>query len=206
LYGPIKHAKLEIRPPGFRKLAIILAIGRLAVYPGPQVPVQNEAAKTGGVPTKLIIIRHAERDDGVDPPLNLSGKNRARDLMRFFADSSIHMIFCPDFIRNIQTAKPLADSLGIPIQILPRYLRDNGEALAVHFLKVIKNHPGKTILFIGNQSSNVDGYIGNILAIFQQLNAPEIPLTRYFDFHIIFIYPDGKTRFQHGVYGSLTSQ
>jgi phosphohistidine phosphatase SixA len=189
----------------FTVILISLIITRLAGLSAGPLQTQNHHNFADTTSTKLFIVRHAERDAGIDPPLNKTGNARAQALLNWLADSGITAIYCPNFVRNTQTAKPLADSLGIPIQILPDTLKEDGNALAAHFLKMIKEHRGQTILFIGNQSSSIEGYLGNITAIFLQLNAPEIPLTRYFDFHIILIYPDGRTHFQHGVYGSLHS-
>jgi phosphohistidine phosphatase SixA len=190
----------------FAVILINLIITRLAGLSAELLQTPNHHNHADTTATKLFIVRHAERDAGIDPPLNETGIARAQALLSWLADSGITAIYCPDFVRNIQTAKPLADSLGIPIHILPDTLRENGNALAAHFLTTIHEDLCKTILFVGNQSSSVKGYQGNIAAIFQQLNALEIPLSRYFDFHIILIYPDGETRFQHGVYGSLTPQ
>lgn len=55
-----------------------------------------------------------------DPPLSLLGHKQARETADFFVkelESEVDMLLVSPYLRVIQTAKPLADSLGIKIQI-----------------------------------------------------------------------------------------
>ena len=47
---------------GFGYGLVIMSIGRLAAVPGRPVQVENEKPSAGMLPTKLIIVRHAERE------------------------------------------------------------------------------------------------------------------------------------------------
>lgn len=72
----------------------------------------------------VIVVRHAERADGgagsssmtdkpVDPPLSAAGELRAAKLAEVLADSGVKHIFTTEFKRTQDTAKPLANKLGL---------------------------------------------------------------------------------------------
>ena len=74
--------------------------------------------------TCLILIRHGETDwntEGrwqgqIDVPLNENGKNHARQLAIELAGAGIQVIYSSDLTRALETARPLAEALGLPVR------------------------------------------------------------------------------------------
>jgi broad specificity phosphatase PhoE len=87
------------------------------------VPVLAAAQKL------VIVVRHAERADGgpvasamtgvQDPPLSAAGTARAARLATMFADAGVKAVFSSEYRRTQDTAKPLADKLGLQVQTIP---------------------------------------------------------------------------------------
>ncbi|NNC38810.1 MAG: histidine phosphatase family protein [Acidimicrobiales bacterium] len=71
--------------------------------------------------TTVYIVRHAEKvttpNIGRDPDLTEAGHKRAKLLAEMLADKNISHIHSSDYIRNRDTAKPLADKIGVEIEI-----------------------------------------------------------------------------------------
>lgn len=69
----------------------------------------------------LIIVRHAvpERaDETADPPLTAAGKRQAEATAEFLSGEEIHHVAASPLRRAIQTAEPLADRLGIEVELV----------------------------------------------------------------------------------------
>jgi broad specificity phosphatase PhoE len=74
-------------------------------------------------------VRHAEREDFVDPdwprknrrhydtPLSDTGHQQARETAEFFSKQSIQHLFVSPFLRTLQTATPIAEELDLPMKI-----------------------------------------------------------------------------------------
>ena len=75
-------------------------------------------------PSAIFLVRHAERADsgGVtekDPSLSGTGRARAQALASTLRDAKISTIFATEFRRTQETAKPLAEQLGLQPRIVP---------------------------------------------------------------------------------------
>lgn len=83
--------------------------------------------------TKVIIARHAESlanaerryDDVGISPLSEKGKEQANKFMEKLMNEKVDVIITSPFVRAIETAKPLADKLGITIEILDDLIETN---------------------------------------------------------------------------------
>jgi broad specificity phosphatase PhoE len=96
--------------------------------------------------TTVILVRHAERDDGVDT-LNAIGMERAQELRRTLADAGIDVIYASSYYRAQQTAQPLADALGLELQIYnPKKLNE-----LVYLINA--EHQGETVLVTGHSNA-----------------------------------------------------
>lgn len=80
-------------------------------------------------PRTIWIARHGARADYVngewvtwperphDPPLSDVGLRQAEDIAAFFRQHEIHHIFVSPYLRALQTARPAAQALGLPLKI-----------------------------------------------------------------------------------------
>jgi broad specificity phosphatase PhoE len=66
------------------------------------------------VPSTIYLVRHAEKagEEG-DVPLTEAGAARARELARVLGEAGLRQIYTTQYRRNVDTAKPLAEKLGI---------------------------------------------------------------------------------------------
>ena len=70
-------------------------------------------------PIHIYFVRHAEKSDNDprDPDLSEQGMERAERLKFLLADANINQVYATKYKRTKQTAKPLADAMGINIDI-----------------------------------------------------------------------------------------
>ena len=101
--------------------------------------------------TTVIVIRHAEKELSVgtaDPPLSQAGLARAQLLARMFGDvqvlGHVDAIYVSQFLRNQQTAAPLAARLGIGETVVQA---DDPRTLA---RRALNEHRGGRILIVGH--------------------------------------------------------
>src|SRR5947207_11498057 len=89
-------------------------------------PAQSKAGTT----TTIILVRHCERDPGFDPPLNAEGQTRAQALLKVCQENGVTAIYAADFIRNRQSVQPLADALGLEVNIISQLEIADSKAFA----------------------------------------------------------------------------
>ena len=99
---------------------------------------------------KIFFVRHAEKSLAVknDPPLTPEGEKRAIELEKILKGKKIKHIYSTKTNRTVSTAKPLAESLSLPIsyyahdtmpKFLYRMLESGDNALVVgHSNTVLK--------------------------------------------------------------------
>lgn len=76
---------------------------------------------------RLFLIRHGQtawnagsRAQGhVDIPLDETGQHQAALLGQGFANETVARVLCSDLGRAIETARPIADATGAPMEVLP---------------------------------------------------------------------------------------
>jgi phosphohistidine phosphatase SixA len=78
----------------------------------------QEATGRSATPDLVVLVRHAEKADepAGDPPLSAAGAVRAAELARVLAGAGITRIHSSDTRRTMDTARPLAEALGIEIE------------------------------------------------------------------------------------------
>jgi broad specificity phosphatase PhoE len=148
------------------------------------------------------MVRHAERDDGYDPPLNDTGWVRAEMLADELEDAGITTIFCPDFIRNRQTAEPLLERIDAEVRVYSQAESGNTKQLANDFVnEVVAEHSGEVVLWIGNTGPEIEGVqSGNLQEIYARLGGTGAPPVLYTSLYTIVLHDDGPPSITEGHY------
>ena len=160
-----------------------------------------------GTTTTIIMVRHAEREEGLDPPLNAEGQARAMALADELEDDGVTAIFYPAFIRNRQTAQPLVDRVNPTIREYTQIEAADTRGLANDFVaEVLADHAGGVVLWIGNTGPEIEGLqSGNLQEIYARLGGTDDPPIRYRSLYTIVIHDDEPPTITEGTYGGPSS-
>jgi len=162
-----------------------------------------------GASTTFVIVRHAERDPGTDPPLNAKGLRRAEALKTALLDARPAAIYCTDLIRNRQTAEPLAKALNLqPPTLIPEAAYADTRMAAKDIIgRVRARRPGDVVVWIGNLgSAKYPNQPGINQAILEALGGKLAEPARYSDLYIAVIPPKGPAaRIIRASYGAPSS-
>lgn len=190
-----------MRMKNWRQSLPAVALGTLMAA---TVAVAVESSPESGTkvhePTVVFLVRHAEKarsreqGRGQDPDLTEAGRQRAKALARVLASAGITRIHSTDYRRTLDTARPLAEVLGLEVEIYdaraPRafvsQLRESpGRHLVVghsnttpELVKLLGGEPGTPI----DEGSEYDrlyvlvlGPHGSVATILQRYGAPSAP-------------------------------
>jgi broad specificity phosphatase PhoE len=140
--------------------------------------------------TTVIFVRHAEKmaTPVDDPGLSPAGQRRVAELTRQLVDADvvagIDAVYATPFRRTEETARPVADALGLPLN---SYDPADTEAIMEH---IVSAHKGKIILVVGH-SNTLPALIGNMGA---SKKVPQIAENEYDNIYIVSIPWFGKTK------------
>ncbi|GGD27520.1 histidine phosphatase family protein [Sinisalibacter lacisalsi] len=124
--------------------------------------------------TRLVVLRHADRTTSM---LNEAGRARAAQLPAALSDLEIDAIYTTPRQRNIDTATPLAEARGLEI----------GNHLAWGASgRILDDHPGETVVWVGNQEN-----LGLFYAALGLLHKPPV---QFGDVHVITLGPGGSVK------------
>jgi broad specificity phosphatase PhoE len=145
--------------------------------------------------TIVILVRHAEKKivppENKDPDLSPAGLARAQEIVRMFKDTDIKAIYATQYKRTQQTAKPLADKLGIPITKVEA--KKTSE-----LVKRIRSKNAGQVIFIAGHNNTVP----EIIAALGGPQLPIIPETEFDNLYILTVHNDGSTTLLKLRYGS----
>lgn len=142
--------------------------------------------------TTVIFVRHAEKAQSPadDPGLSEAGQRRAAELARQLVDADVvpgvgvDAVYSTSFRRTVETAKPVADALNLPV-------RNYDAADTELFLEaVVREYKGKIVLVVGH-SDTVPEMIANMGA---SKNVPPIDENEYDNIYLVSIPWFGKTK------------
>ena len=142
--------------------------------------------------TTVIFVRHAEKAalPADDPALSEAGQRRAAELARQLVDADVvpgvgvDVVYSTSYRRTVETAKPVADALGLQVMMYDA-------ADTVSFLETaVRQYKGKIILVVGH-SNTVPEMIGNMGA---SKSVPEITEDEYDNIYLVSIPWFGKTK------------
>lgn len=126
---------------------------------------------------KLFFVRHAEKSTltKTDPPLTAEGEQRARDLERELKGKKIKHIYSTKTIRTISTAKPLSESISVPIEY---YAHDTMPKFLYRILA-----SGENALVVGHSNT--------VLKMIEELDLrptkKEIPDSEYDNLFVVYL-------------------
>jgi len=138
-------------------------------------------------PLTVILVRHAEKavvpPENKDPDLSAAGLARAEQIRKMFGDAGIAAIYATQFKRTQQTAKPLAEKLGVAItQADARKTSD--------LVKQIRSQHAGQVIFIAGHNNTVP----EIIAALGGPKLPIIPETEYDNLYILTVLSDGSAK------------
>jgi len=154
---------------------------------------ENQATST------LIVVRHAEKADipGEDPPLSEAGQARAELLAEMLADvdvvAGVDAIYVTPFLRSEQTARPLADRLGLELNVYePKDLEQLERTIK-------KRHKGQIVLVVGHSNT-----VPSIVAQFSgSKKIPPFAENQYYDLFVLSMPWFGKVKTLSLKYGQI---
>jgi phosphohistidine phosphatase SixA len=150
-----------------------------------------------GTKTTIVLLRHGGRDpnvEGTDPPLTWRGRKRAAELPAAIGNIGVTAIYCPNLQRNIQTAQPLADQLGLKINAISNRRLFNPKKLARELLdEFINKHADGVVVWIGN--------LRNLEEFYKLVDGTGDPPTKYGLICIVTIPDIGSPRIKKITYG-----
>lgn len=101
----------------------------------------------------VILVRHAEKTSGNNPPLSAAGLVRANLLRDMLQDEDLSAVFVTNTVRSEQTGQPTATGQGLS---LTHYDATDGPALAS---TIRSGHAGQSVLVVAH-SNTVDDIAG----------------------------------------------
>jgi len=143
--------------------------------------------------TTMIFVRHAEKAlvPVDDPGLSPEGQLRAAELARQLVDADvvagIDAIYSTPYRRTMETAKPVADALGLEINTYNFDPDEDGEDIVD---SMVRAHKGKIILVVGHSNT----LSGLIAALGASKKVPPIAENEYDNLYLISIPWFGKTK------------
>lgn len=186
---------------GLVAVAALLAAGACNT-PLSTAPVLSQPGTT----TTIVMVRHAERDEGLDPPLNAEGEVRAQALADALENNGVTAIYCPDLIRNRQTCDAVAERLGLEVNVIGAERLADTRALANQLVdEILELHAGGTVLFVGNTGPAVGDQSGNLQELYARLGGDDDPPIKYRDLYFITIPDEGDVRFIKVIYGAAST-
>jgi 2,3-bisphosphoglycerate-dependent phosphoglycerate mutase len=148
--------------------------------------------------TTIILVRHAEKvvdPNSSDQDLSAAGQARAQELVRIFGDTGINAIYATQYKRTQQTAKPLADKLGLAITQVNS--KNTNELLT----QIRSQHRGQTVFIVGHNTT-----VPEIIAALGGPQYPPIPENEFDNLYIVMVYRTGKAKVVKMKYGAPVSE
>jgi phosphohistidine phosphatase SixA len=138
-----------------------------------------------GTKTTIILLRHAGRDiysAKADDPLTWQGRRRAQHLPEVIGDMGVSAIYCTNLRRNRETAQPLADHLGLKLNLVSQGRLYDYKKLSRELLnEFLMKYGGGVVVWVGN--------LRNLEEMYKLLDGTGSPPTEYGDVYIVVV-PD----------------
>ena len=101
--------------------------------------------------TTVILVRHADKatQPAADPPLTEVGMTRAAALADALADAGVTVVAHTPTTRTRETARPVAERVGVTPVLLPAGPAAQTEAVTA----LVRAHPGETLVIVGHSNT-----------------------------------------------------
>ncbi|HEY6641131.1 phosphoglycerate mutase family protein [Povalibacter sp.] len=138
--------------------------------------------------TVVVVVRHAETEVGADPDpgLSIDGRERAARLAKMLSQArpvrGLDAIFASELKRTQQTVTPLAETLALPLSVVPSARWNELPK------RILRGHRGEYVLVSGNTNT--------IPALVEALSGQQVELREdeYDAMFILFVPQISKTK------------
>jgi broad specificity phosphatase PhoE len=113
---------------------------------------QSEEQNNSGV-TTFYFIRHAEKQQGDDPPLTALGEQRANEWVNYFFLKNVDAVLSSDTQRTRSTAAPLARAKKLETEIY--------DVKAINGKTLLEQYRGKVVVLFGH-SNTINTYANDL--------------------------------------------
>ncbi len=135
------------------------------------------------VDTVYVVVRHAQKATGDDPPLTAEGEAHARALAEALADAGVRAIYATPYRRTQATAAPLAARSGVAVT---RY--EPGDAPATAAAIRAAAHGG-TVLVVGHSNT-----VPALVEALSGVAVAPMPETDYTRMYVVVAGAGGRAR------------
>lgn len=175
---PVYHANMHKELAGLRRQPFLTPVWLSAIATVVALAVVIWVVLSAST-TTVFVIRHAEKAAGADPDpsLSVAGQLRAERLATVFGSAQpglgLQAIIVTEFRRTQETARPLANALGIPVVVV----RAAEPAAAVR--RALDDYAGQRVLIIGHSNT--------VPAIVHELSGERVPELAETDFGTLYV-------------------
>jgi len=152
-----------------------------------QVPASPPAPAPARGST-VIVVRHAEKDpqgDPKDPGLSAAGRARAEALARLLAPAKPTQLFASEFQRAQRTLDPLAQALGVKIEVQPA---GKGAELAQR----LRALPEGSVSVVVGHSNTVPALVAALGGKIERLEKGSLAETEFGRMFVVTLPPAGS--------------
>ena len=102
----------------------------------------------------VFVVRHAEKTADKQQVLTEAGRARAQRLAAMLKDSGVAAIYSTDTVRTRDTVRPLADALGLKVELYDTGASMSGAVDARAFVATVRrDHPNDVVLVVGHSNT-----------------------------------------------------
>ena len=131
--------------------------------------------------TKFYVVRHAEKETNTmsgDVPLSETGRQRAEALKELLRDKKIGTVYSTNYIRTRSTAQPLADAVGVTVQVY-----DPRDSTFINRIINTGNKDSEGNMLIVGHSNTIDDIVNKLMNA--TMVPGDLPESQYGDLFIV---------------------
>ncbi len=172
-------------------MPVRVALAALLLLAGLPFSAQAQA------PTVFVLVRHAEKGAGSDPSLTEAGRARAEALRDALLGAGVEHVVASQFARAQETVTPLADALGLAVEVRPLEGGDAVAAARAQALALAEGYRGRTVVVAGH-SNTIPAMAGALTGA----DLPEWDEADYDNLLVVTLPPSGPPRLLRARYGA----